>query len=94
MGRIWYSQNKITLAEDGSDGGTSSSYFLGLTLLVFCARYGTFHLAMHCISDNRPLSRKRKNARNVVYVRDVTVGVHPWSPLCTQTYGGYGQCML
>ena len=28
------------------------------------------------MDDNKPVSRKRKNARNVVYVHDVTVGVH------------------
>ena len=45
-------------------------------------------------NSNGPVSRKRKNAWNAVYIRDVTVGVHPMSPLCTETDGGFGHCML
>ena len=40
---------------------------------------------------NRTVSRKRKYARNAIYVRDVTSGVHPGVQFCTQTCGGYSQ---
>ena len=52
------------------------------------------NMSLHLHYWNGPVSRKRKNARNAVYVRDVTVGVHPASPLCTETYGGFAHCML